>query len=168
MEKGRSAIRFVKGQNNLFGLTTDTWWQNYAPVEKSSMKESYVPRTTHPSKRCQTLCVHPCREEEEVKSTPKGNGGHHWPVRLPTTPGKGRMESMCLDPHPNQKKTQKSVTVLGGVRVKWLVGPGGGLRGVGDGGYQTGAPRGTFGEEEPCTMSPATNRCSLIWLWIHE
>lgn len=37
-----------------------------------------------------------------------------------------------------------------------------GVGGVGDGGYQTGAPRGTFGEEEPCTMSPATNRSSLI------
>lgn len=43
-----------------------------------------------------------------------------------------------------------------------LVGPEWGFGGVGDGGYQTGAPRGTFGEEEPCTMSPATNRSSLI------
>lgn len=58
-------------------------------------------------KRCQTLCVHPCGEEEEVMSTPKGNGGHQWPAWLPTTPGKSRMESMCLDPHTIAKKKKK-------------------------------------------------------------
>lgn len=64
------------------------------------------PILSHPLKRCQTLWVHPCGEEEEVMSTPKGNGGHCWPAWLPMTPGKGGMESMCLDPHPNQKKNK--------------------------------------------------------------
>lgn len=63
---------------------------------------------------------------------------------------------------PLQSKNLNLLLCRGGVRVKCRAGSRRGLRGVGDGGYQTGAPQGTFGEEEPCTMSPATNRCSLI------
>lgn len=171
-------------QSNIFSLTACQLYSFYCRRKKKKWRKTYDNPTTQPSmhpllKRCQTLCVHPCGEEEEVMSTPKGNGGHQWPAWLPTTPGKSRMESMCLDPHTiakkkkrgkkkRKKKKQKSLTVSGGVSMKCWAELGWGLRGVGDGGYQTGAPRGTFGEEEPCTMSPATNRCSLIWLWSHE
>lgn len=101
----RGALRF--GNNSLEKniLTSLSVMSNHCVScsNKAHHKHS-PPILSRPPKRCQTLWVLPCGEEEEVMSTPKGKRGHRWPAWLPVTPGKDGMESICLYPHSNEKK----------------------------------------------------------------